>query len=148
MQFVTRRALLGGSIATIGATTLPNWLVSAAAAAELADDADPGASVKDETFWHAVAQAYDLDGRHVVMNGGGNNPLPRTVVNALSRFHRMAASQPRPHNYDQLAYRSDHRRRLAKLFGCDADELALTRNTTEGLNIVGWGLPLQTIVVP
>ena len=77
------------------------------------------------------------------MNGGGNNPLPRTVVNALSRFHRMAASQPRPHNYDQLAYRTDHRRRLARLFGCDADELALTRNTTEGLNIVGWGLPLQ-----
>ena len=143
MQFVTRRAVLGGSLATIGATTLPDTLIRALAAAELADGSNPGTSVTDETFWHTVAQAYDLDSRHVVMNGGGNNPLPRTVVNALSRFHRMGASQPRPYNYDQLAYRSDHRRRLAKLFGCDTDELALTRNTTEGLNIVAWGLPLE-----
>ena len=144
MQFVTRRALLGGALATVGATSLPKALISAAAAADVADRATPGASVADEAFWHAVADAYDLDGRHIVMNGGGNNPLPRTVVNALSRFHRMAASQPRPHNYDQLAYRTDHRRRLAKVFGCDTDELAITRNTTEGLNIVAWGLPLES----
>ena len=143
MQFVSRRTMLRGSIATIGATTLPNWFSKAAAAAELADSANPGASVKDETFWHMVAQAYDLDYRHIVLNGGGNNPLPRTVVNALCRFQRMAASQPRPHNFDLVAYNNEHRVRLARLMGCDVDELSMTRGTTEGLNIVAWGLPLQ-----
>ena len=35
------------------------------------------------------------------------------------------------------------RRRLAALLGADPDELALTHHTTEGVNIVLWGLNLQ-----
>ncbi|MEM7503151.1 MAG: aminotransferase class V-fold PLP-dependent enzyme, partial [Pseudomonadota bacterium] len=140
---IARRAMLGGGIAAIGSTAVPDWLVQAAAAAEMADSVRPGSSVRDETFWHSVAQAYDLDSRHVVMNGGGNNPLPRTVVNALCRYQRTSATQPRPHNYDLIAYRKEHRRRLASHFGCDAEELALTRGTTEGLNTVAWGLSLD-----
>ena len=143
MTKIARRAMLGGGIAAIGSTAVPDWLVRAAAAAEIADSVTPGSSVRDETFWHSVAQAYDLDSRHVVMNGGGNNPLPRTVVNALCRYQRTSATQPRPHNYDLIAYRNEHRHRLAGHFGCDEGELALTRGTTEGLNTVAWGLSLN-----
>jgi selenocysteine lyase/cysteine desulfurase len=36
-----------------------------------------------------------------------------------------------------------HRARLARLLGCDAEEVAITRNTTEGLNIVVNGTDMQ-----
>ncbi|CAK9039504.1 Probable ABC transporter ATP-binding protein NosF [Durusdinium trenchii] len=37
----------------------------------------------------------------------------------------------------------NHRERLAALMDCAPQEMAITRNTTEGLNIVGWGLSLN-----
>jgi selenocysteine lyase/cysteine desulfurase len=36
-----------------------------------------------------------------------------------------------------------HRRRLAEHFRCDPEEVAITRNTTEGLNIVAQGLDFE-----
>src|SRR2546425_9899536 len=35
------------------------------------------------------------------------------------------------------------RRRLAASFGCDAEEMAITRNASEALEIVQLGLPLE-----
>ena len=35
------------------------------------------------------------------------------------------------------------RRRLAEMFGCDPEELAITRNTSESMEIVQFGLDLQ-----
>lgn len=97
----------------------------------------------EEQFWSDIALEYDLDDRYTVLNGGGNNPLPRRVASALRRYQEMAASQPRPFNYEFINYREEHRRRLARLLGCDSAEVALTRNTTEGLNIVARGLAFE-----
>lgn len=103
----------------------------------------PEAVAIDEDYWAEIARAFRLDERYIVLNGGGNNPLPHVVTDALNRNDQLAASQPRPHNSALLARIDDNRRRLAPLFNCDPDELAITRNTTEGLNIVGRGLPLE-----
>jgi len=89
-----------------------------------------------------VAQAFDLDGRYLILNGGGQNPPPRAVVDALTRYERQAAVQPRPNNDALVARLDDVRRRLASHLGCDAGEVAITRNTTEGLNTVVWGLDI------
>ncbi len=134
MGTMSRRELFGQALATTGAALAATSLTPA--------DASTGNPADDEDFWTDVALEYDLDDRYTILNGGGNNPLPRPVVDALSRYQRWAATQPRPFNYQLIAYREQHRTRLAPLFGCDADELALTRNTTEGLNIVARGLAL------
>ena len=97
----------------------------------------------DEELWAEVARAYRLDGRYTILNGGGNNPHPTAVVDALNRYDQLASSAPRPHNYVLQARIDVHRRRIAKLMDCAPTEVALTRNTTEGLNIVGWGLHLE-----
>ncbi|MEO1079418.1 MAG: aminotransferase class V-fold PLP-dependent enzyme [Pseudomonadota bacterium] len=98
---------------------------------------------RDEDFWIPIARAYNLDGQYTILNGGGNNPIPASVVDAMHRFDELTASQPRPHNYVLLNRIDQHRERLARLFNCDADELAITRNTTEGLNTVCAGLDLR-----
>ncbi len=104
----------------------------------------PDDLASDEAYWAMVAGAYRLDGRYTILNGGGNNPHPAAVTDALSRFNELTSTAPRPHNYTLQNRIEVHRTRLARLMGCSPDELAITRNTTEGLNIVGWGLPLQT----
>lgn len=135
---ITRRG-----VAAFGAVALAANAISVARAATPAVRGRTSADIaRDEDFWAQIARAYRLDGRHVVLNGGGNNPLPASVVDALNRYDQMTASQPRPHNYAFEARKDDHRVRLARLFDCSPEELAITRNTTEGLNIVGWGLPL------
>ncbi|MEM9759456.1 MAG: hypothetical protein AAF933_09495, partial [Pseudomonadota bacterium] len=41
---------------------------------------------RDEDFWSPIARAYNLDGQYTILNGGGNNPIPASVVDALHRF--------------------------------------------------------------
>ncbi|MEQ1489057.1 MAG: aminotransferase class V-fold PLP-dependent enzyme [Terricaulis sp.] len=135
----TRRSL--GAWMTALALTPSALAIAAEANAQTRGRSDEDLT-HDEDYWASIARAFNLDGRYIVLNGGGNNPLPVTVVNALNRFDQMAASQPRPHNSGFVARTDDMRERLAPYFGCGADELALTRNTTEGLNIVCWGLDL------
>ncbi|MEM8497163.1 MAG: aminotransferase class V-fold PLP-dependent enzyme [Pseudomonadota bacterium] len=138
----TRRSLL--ATAGYASVALASNAVSiAAAAASQSNARSDKALAKDEQYWSLIAQAFQLDGRWIILNGGGNNPHPTSVVNALSRFESLSSSAPRPHNYVLQARINDHRRRLAKLMGCTPAEIAITRNTTEGLNIVGWGLALD-----
>ncbi len=137
---LTRRESLLGTAAVAFAA---NAVSIASAAAQSARGRSADDVARDELFWMSVARAYRLDGRWIILNGGGNNPHPTSVVEALSRFNAMSSSAPRPHNYTLWARINNHRERLAKLMGCEPEEVAITRNTTEGLNIVGWGLSLN-----
>ncbi len=137
---LTRRESFLGT-AAVALTANAVSIASAAAQSARGRSADDIA--RDELFWMSVASAYRLDGRWVILNGGGNNPHPTSVVEALSRYDSMTSSAPRPHNYTLWARLDNHRERLAALMDCAPEELAITRNTTEGLNIVGWGLSLN-----
>lgn len=133
MPTFNRRAVLNGGLA----------VAAGVASRPLPAIAADGGKPDDEDFWANVAFEYDVEDRYTMMNGGGNNPLPRRVVNALTRYIEYAASAPRPNNYYLLNHRSQHRERLAGLMNCDAGEVALTRNTTEGLNTVASGLDFE-----
>lgn len=137
---LTRRDSLFGSAAAILAANAVS-IASAAAQSVRGRDADDVA--RDELFWSSIARAYRLDGRWIILNGGGNNPHPTPVVDALKRYDAISSSAPRPHNYIFQGRIDNHRERLARLMDCSPEEIAITRNTTEGLNIVGWGLSLN-----
>jgi selenocysteine lyase/cysteine desulfurase len=96
----------------------------------------------DETYWGLVAQAFVVDGRYAILNGGGQNPPVRATLDALTRGEAYASAQPRPNNYTLLAQIDSHRQRLARHLNVTADEVAITRNTTEGTNIVIHGIPM------
>ena len=137
---LTRRESFLGT-AAVALTANAVSIASAAAQSTRGRSAEDVA--RDELYWTSVARAYRLDGRWTILNGGGNNPHPTAVVEALQRYDAMSSSAPRPHNYIFQARIDNHRERLAALMDCSPEELAITRNTTEGLNIVGWGLPLS-----
>ncbi len=137
---LTRRESLMGTAAV---ALVANAVSIASAAAQSIRGRSVEDVARDEAFWMSVARAYRLDGQWIILNGGGNNPHPTSVVEALARYDALTSSAPRPHNYTLWARINNHRERLASLMNCAPEEVAITRNTTEGLNIVGWGLSLN-----
>jgi selenocysteine lyase/cysteine desulfurase len=69
--------------------------------------------------------------------------MPRAVLEAVVRDTEFINASPLVNGRIVAAERERIRQRLAGHLGCDPDEVAITRGTTEGLNIVISGLRLQ-----
>ncbi|MFO7925379.1 MAG: aminotransferase class V-fold PLP-dependent enzyme [Halobacteriota archaeon] len=70
------------------------------------------------------------------LNFGAHGPSPRYVVEAASDFlaeHEYGSGVSDPYDTAFGAYR-DVRERIAAFIGADADEIALTESTTDGIN--------------
>jgi selenocysteine lyase/cysteine desulfurase len=98
----------------------------------------------DEDFWLDIQQAFTLDRTLINLNNGGVSPSPRVVQDAMRRYLDLSNQAP---VYTMWQLLEPHveavRRGLARAFGCDPEELAITRNASEALEIVQLGLPLQ-----
>lgn len=85
-----------------------------------------------------------LPGDCAFLNTGTLGVMPRAVVAAFEEGLRELAGRPgerhRRWGYEPLL---DLREPLAGLFGCAADELALTHNSTMGLSTIANGLELR-----
>ena len=78
-------------------------------------------------------------------NTGTNGPLPRRSVAAMVDYTttELERGRIRPEIYGQSQQlKAETRARVAALLGCSPDEIALTHNTTEGINIALMGLRL------
>jgi selenocysteine lyase/cysteine desulfurase len=107
-------------------------------------DRNPELAAEDEDFWAQIQQAFELDRNTVNFNNGGCSPCPRVVEEALKRQYDYANKAPSYYMWQQLEPEVESvRRRLAATFGCSADEIALTRNASEALEICLLGLDLK-----
>jgi isopenicillin-N epimerase len=98
----------------------------------------------DEDFWFEVREAFSIDRNIVNLNNGSVCPSPRVVNEAMQ--HNLDITQMQPSWYvDEflIPHVEIIRKRLAALFGCDPEEMAITRNATESLIAVQLGLPLK-----
>ena len=81
--------------------------------------------------------------RSVYLNTGTNGPLPRRAYDAILDYARVEFETGRIGQpaFDRfMGALNDARDLIAELLGCAADEIALTHNTTEGMNIALLGL--------
>src|SRR5262245_53077315 len=98
----------------------------------------------DETYWREVQQAFTLDRTIINLNNGGCCPSPRVVHEALKRYLDVSNQAPVYHMWQILEPNIESvRRRLAVAFGCDPEELAITRNASEALQIAQLGIDLK-----
>ncbi|MCH7527531.1 MAG: aminotransferase class V-fold PLP-dependent enzyme, partial [Planctomycetes bacterium] len=97
-----------------------------------------------EDFWFEVSQAFTVDRSLVNLNNGGVSPSPRIVQAAMKRHLDYSNTAP-PYTMWRVLepQREAVRQRLARQFGCDPEEVALTRNASEGLQICQFGLDLK-----
>jgi selenocysteine lyase/cysteine desulfurase len=99
---------------------------------------------QDEAYWGEIQRAFDLDRTMVNLNNGGCSPTPTHVLDAMIRDLRFSNELPVYHMWSVLEPRIESvRRDLARDFGCDPEELAITRNASEALEIVIFGLNLK-----
>jgi selenocysteine lyase/cysteine desulfurase len=115
------------------------------AAAALAADKRPASEVaQDEDFWREVQLAFTVDRTIVNLNNGGVCPSPRIVQDAMRRYEELSNLAPAHTMWRVLEPQVEGvRRRLAASFGCDAEEIAITRNASEALETVQLGLELK-----
>jgi isopenicillin-N epimerase len=104
----------------------------------------PAEIARDESFWFPVQEAFDIDRSLINLNNGGVHPAPRLVMNAVHRHLDFANGAPTHNSWGFIRPRKDYIRKLvADTFGCSPEEIALTRNVTESLQIALLGLELK-----
>jgi len=99
---------------------------------------------QEEAFWLGIRQAFTIDANQINLNSGSVSPAPRVVADAMHRYWTLTNMSPSLYVDELLGPQVELvRQRLAAAFGCDAEELALTRNTSESLLSVQFGLKLR-----
>jgi len=97
----------------------------------------PATVAEDETYWREIQRAFDLDRTMINLNNGGCSPAPTHVLEQMIRDIRFSNELPTEHMWRVLEPRIESvRRDLAKDFGCDPEEMAITRNASEADEIV------------
>ena len=100
-------------------------------------------AVGDE-FWSVVRQAYPPQEPLLNLNNAAVSPPPLVVENAAAEALRMVSRNPDVNMWTHLdAALPGVKAQLAPLAGCTAEEIALNRNSTEGLCTAIFGIPLQ-----
>ncbi|MFN0058266.1 MAG: aminotransferase class V-fold PLP-dependent enzyme [Planctomycetota bacterium] len=88
----------------------------------------------DETFWRHAQEAFSVDRSLLNLNNGGVSPAPLMVQRAMQRHLDYANSAPSYALWEVLEpQREGVRARLARVFGANTEEIAITRNASEGL---------------
>jgi isopenicillin-N epimerase len=148
----TRREFIGSmswpaAALAAGAALSPAWS-RRARAAEPVDDAhgmrQPPPDRRGENFWFQVSQAFTVDRSIINLNNGGVSPSPAIVQDSMKRHLDYSNTAPPYAMWKVLEpQREAVRGQLARLFGADPEEIAITRNASEGLQTCQFGLDLK-----
>jgi len=147
---ISRRAFVG--TVTTAAASAGAFVRSATGAAHAsmigelaATPGDIADIARDEDFWFRVQQAFTVDRSFTNLNNGGVSPSPLIVQEAMRRHQEYCNTSPPPHAlWGELEpQREVVRERIARKWGVNAEEIALTRNASESLQICQLGLDLE-----
>lgn len=142
-DFIKTLSLGVGGISLLG---LANRKAQARLAAKLEGVADTPAEkvAQDESFWFHVQQAFNTDRSIINLNNGGVHPAPQIALEAAQRYMEFSNGAPVYNSWQFLRPRKELiRQKIARTFGCSPEEIALTRNVTEALQIALLGLELK-----
>ena len=104
----------------------------------------PDEIARDEDFWREIQLAFTVDRNIINLNNGGVSPSPRVVQDAMRRYLDYSNLAPVHTMWRVLEPQLESvRARLADDFGCDKEEIAITRNASESLEICQLGIDLK-----
>jgi selenocysteine lyase/cysteine desulfurase len=141
----SRRAFLktAGAAGTAAFAFKANALERVTEAAQSVANMTPQEVARDEFFWREIQLAFKLDRSLINLNNGFTCPAPRVALESCWRYMDMINMLP-VHYQGMIAGNTQTiRRRMAAEFGCDEEEMALTRGASESLQIVQNGIDLK-----
>src|SRR6185436_171486 len=129
-------SLAGKSIglAAISSATIGSLLREVNAATRAVSHLTPDQAAMDEDYWSTIQNAFSVTRGIINLNNGGVCPSPRIVTEALVRYIWQQEDATAYTMWQILEPQSETiRTGLAELFGCDREEIAITRGASEGL---------------
>lgn len=98
----------------------------------------------NEDLWFRVQQAFTVDRSLINLNNGGVSPSPAVVQDAMKRHLDYSNLAPVYTMWGILEpQRETVRQSIARMQGVDPEEIALTRNASESLQILQLGFDLK-----
>jgi selenocysteine lyase/cysteine desulfurase len=95
----------------------------------------------DEDYWSFIQNSFTVTRGIVNLNNGGVSPSPRIVTEALVRYIWQQEDATAYTMWQILEPQSETiRTGLAEMFGCDREEIAITRGASESLEILLMGM--------
>jgi selenocysteine lyase/cysteine desulfurase len=129
-----------GAVGLGAVTHRLNGIEEIQAAAAAVAQQTPQQIAQDEFFWREIQSAFALDRTISNLNNGNSCPSPRVVMDALRRYFEFSNQAPVRYRGQIEQNLETVRRELAREFGCDIEELAITRNASESLQIAQCGI--------
>lgn len=126
------RTFAGGAL---GGAMLYAFPESARAKYVIAKDQEVSAG--DEQFWKVVRDQFPLKRDPVFLNNGTMGPSPYVVIDSITSELLEVDRTARYGGWE------DARPKIAKFINAGIEEVSLTHNVTEGINVVACGLPLK-----
>ncbi len=109
------------------------------------DHLSPEEAAIDEDFWFQIQQSFAVSRGNINLNNGGVSPSPRIVTEALVRYLWQQEDATAYTMWQIMQPQLETiRTGLAEMFGCDREEIAITRNASESLEILLMGMDLKS----
>src|SRR3954454_3842326 len=149
MQTSTRRDFLslagkGLGLAALSSAAVAALLKNVEAAAKTVAHLTPEEAAMDEDYWAVIQNSFTVTRGIINLNNGGVSPSPRIVTEALVRYIWEQEDATAYTMWQILEPQSETiRTGLAELFGCDREEIAITRNASESLEILLMGMDFK-----
>jgi len=139
-----QKAGIFSAAAFLSSLAKPAWSKNLDRAIREAGKIPPDELATDEEFWYYIQQAFTVSSALINLNNGGVSPAPKTVQDAMKRYYDFSNEAPSYYMWRILDQgRETLRSNLAALAGCSAEEIAINRNSSEGLETIIFGLPLK-----
>jgi selenocysteine lyase/cysteine desulfurase len=139
-----RKIGMGSATGLLSSFAQPAWTRDLQKAFHNVQSLSPDELATEEEFWYYIQQAFTVSPGIINLNNGGVSPAPKTVQDAMKRYYDLCNEAPSYYMWRILDQgREPLRNNLAKLAGCSAEEIAINRNSSEGLETVIFGLQLK-----
>src|SRR5881398_3096090 len=131
-------------LAALSSAAIASLLKEIQAAAKTVANLTPEQAAMNEDYWAIIQNAFTVTRGIINLNNGGVSPSPRIVTEALVRYTWEQEDATAYTMWQILEPQSETiRTGLAELFGCDREEIAITRNASESLEILLMGMDFK-----
>ena len=146
---IDRRSFLANAGKSLGLMAVSSAVTASLfenvlAAGRKVEHLSPLEAAMDEDYWSTIQQAFSVTRGIVNLNNGGVSPSPRMVTEAFVRYTWQQEDATAYTMWQILEPQSETiRTGLAEVFGCSPEEIAITRNASESLEILLMGMDLK-----
>jgi isopenicillin-N epimerase len=135
----------GVGLAALSSAVVGSMVDDLQAAAKRVAHLAPDDAAMDEDFWYQIQKQFTVTRGIINLNNGGVCPSPRVVTEAFVHYTWEQEDLPAYTMWQVLEPQSETvRSGLAEVFGCDPEEIAITRNASESLEILQFGMDLKS----